>query len=276
MGHVGPRFITGGEMSTQGGGHCLRVNWAWDKGLQKQVGPQGLSGLRGLTKVSVSKEAWGGRKCHPGLNPAPSKACYCVWWERDRCTTGPATWLKCQQSCGSSCIQPTLLRDHCGQWKGREDFPRARGWGKSHPSCWWEGSRCADLSERRFAWNNGLGSESCAGGRIAAVPSGAYSLGSRWLCIQLHGGSATLLPLSTNPSTPASHGRAFFNRRKTKNRSCDWTWSCRCFEGPQRACADTCIGNSHVPFFIMKTDFLSPCFQQSSSRKHNLLLRIWS
>lgn len=187
MGHVGPRFITGGEMSTQGGGHCLRVNRAWDQGLQKQVGPQGLSGLCGLTKVSVSKEAWGGRKCHPGLNPAPSKACYCVWWERDRCTTGPATRLKCQQSCGSSCIQPTLLRDHCGQWKGREDFPRARGWGKSHPSCWWEGSRCADLSERCFAWNNGLGWESCAGGRIAAVPSRAYSLGSRWLCIQLRG-----------------------------------------------------------------------------------------
>lgn len=115
MGHVGTRFITGGEMSTQGGGHCLRVNRAWDQGLQKQVGPQGLSGLCGLTKVSVSKEAWGGRKCHPGLNPAPSKACYCVWWERDRCTTGPATRLKCQQSCGSSCIQPTLLRDHCGQ-----------------------------------------------------------------------------------------------------------------------------------------------------------------
>lgn len=108
-----------------------RVNRLWDQRLQKQVERQGLSDLRRLTKASLSKEAWGERKCHAGLHPAPTKVCCCVGWEQDLCAKGSATRLKCHQSCGSTSLQPALLRDYCGQWKGREDFPERVGGGKA-------------------------------------------------------------------------------------------------------------------------------------------------
>lgn len=87
--HVFPELIVGffhSEWSTQRWFHCWwgkedmrrsplqqRVSRAWDCGPQKQVEPEGFSGLCHLTKASLSKEAWGGRKCHPGLHPAATK-----------------------------------------------------------------------------------------------------------------------------------------------------------------------------------------------------------
>lgn len=51
-----------------------RVSQLWDWSPQKQVEPQGFSGLCHLTKAALSKEAWGGSKCHTGLHPSPTKS----------------------------------------------------------------------------------------------------------------------------------------------------------------------------------------------------------
>lgn len=84
-----------------------------------------------FTKASLSEEAWGGRKCHTGLHPAPTKVCYCLGWEQDPCAKGSATWLKCHQACGSTSLQPALLSDHCGNERAGKVFPERVGGGKA-------------------------------------------------------------------------------------------------------------------------------------------------
>lgn len=61
-----------------------RVSRPWDWSPQKQVEPQGFSGLCHLTKASLSEEAWGGRKCHTGLHPAPTKSAIVLGGSRIR------------------------------------------------------------------------------------------------------------------------------------------------------------------------------------------------
>lgn len=76
-----------------------------------------------LTKVSVTEEAWGGRKCHTGFNAAPSKACYCVWWEQIRVQRDSP---KCHQ-CGSTARQPALWGVFVGNERAGKAFPACVG-----------------------------------------------------------------------------------------------------------------------------------------------------
>lgn len=154
-------------------------------------------------KSFTQQRSVGWKKMSHWASSRTHQVCYCVGWEQDSCAKGSATWLKCHQSCGSTSLQPALLRDHCGQWKGRKDFSRECGWQKSNPSCW-EHIRCVKNSETSFPWSEELGWVISAGGRRAAELSRTPPHAQRCLWQQLSRiGIATLLPLWVNYSVPA-------------------------------------------------------------------------
>lgn len=129
--HVFPELIVGffhSEWSTQRlvsllvgqGGHEKITTAA--KG-QPSVGlwPTEAGGTRGIFwplpphKSFTQQRSVGWKKMSPWASSRSHQVGYCVGRERDLCAKGSATRLKCHQPCGSTSLQPALLRDHCGQ-----------------------------------------------------------------------------------------------------------------------------------------------------------------
>lgn len=167
-----------------------RVSQPWDWSPQKQVGPQGFSGLCHLTKASLSKEAWGGRKCHTGLRSAPTKSAIVLGGSRDlphilNVTRRVGALLSSQRFWGIIVGSERAGKTSAESVGGRKATLQA-----GNTSDVWENY------EMSFPWSEELGWVIYAGGRRAALLSRTPPHAQRCLWQQLSWtGIATLSPL---------------------------------------------------------------------------------
>lgn len=225
MEHTGACFVVGRERSMRGDTHHCSAADRGTGGYRNRWNNRGFLASAVSQKLHSAKKRGAEENVTLGFIPHPPKSAIVLGWEQDPCAKGSATRFKCHQSCGSTSLRPALLRDHCGQWKGRRNFPGACGWGKGDPSCW-ERTRCADNSETSFPWNKGLCWVRSAGGRRAVLPSKTPPRAQRclWLQPSRRGDCHTLTftdePLNTCHLPPA--GSNYLTERRIKTEKIIW------------------------------------------------------
>lgn len=202
-----------------------RVSWLGDCSPQKQVEPQGFSGLCHLTKASLSREAWGGRKCHPGPHPAPTKSAIVLGGSRIRAQRDLPQGLNVTTRVGALLSSQPFWGTIVGNERAG-DFSRKCGWQKSNPSCW-EHIRRVKSSGMSFPWSKELsglcrwkeGSFAQQDPSPCHVVSGKSWAGEGLPHSHLYGWAAQYLP-SASMGTSYLTGRTIKIERITWQRLC--------------------------------------------------------